>query len=380
MASFLGTLGAVVLLVSLVDMAWTTVAVSVGGGPVTSRLAHGHWLLWRAAARRADHPHRVLRVAGIIVVVSMLLTWVSAVWLGWSLVFNSAPSAVRDATTQASAGALERVYFAGYTMLTLGNGGLVPGPGIWQILTVVASFTGLAVVTMGITYLVPIVSAVVQGRTLALHITALGTDPYDILTSTWRQDGWESLTRGLETLTPELMMLGQRHLAYPVLHYFHNTDERAAPAVAVATLDEALSLLEFGVAEDARPDRVSIRLARNGIGSLLGALRSAFMTPADEPPAPLSLEPLRDAGVPTVAAAEFHEACRQAADHRREVRGLVEDAGWSWDRVVEVGAPEEATQRDGPWQLSSDGRADRNDGDGETDTGGNVQSATERSA
>ena len=355
----LGALGAAVLFVALVDMARTTVAVSVGGGPVTSRLAHWHWVLWRSLADRVAHPHRLLRAGGLFVVIGTLLTWVAAVWLGWSLVFASATDAVRHATSHAIASGFDRVYFAGYTMLTTGNGGFVPGAGVWQVLTVVASFSGLAVVTMGITYLVPIVSSVVEGRTLALHISSLGDDPYELLTSCWADGSWGRLTETLDALTPELLLLGQRHLAYPVLHYFHNTDARAAPAVAVGTLDEALTLLEHGVAVHARPDRVSLRLARNGIGSLLGALQSAFMTPADDPPAPLRLEPLERAGIPTVDQDDFAAACDDLARHRRQLRGLVEDAGWSW--------PDVSPDRD---------REERTDGD----EGENVQQATERSA
>lgn len=55
--------------------------------------------------------------------------------------------AVRDAANGEPAGLVDRLYFTGYTVFTLGNGDFKPGSGIWQIATGAAAGTGLFLVT-----------------------------------------------------------------------------------------------------------------------------------------------------------------------------------------------------------------------------------------
>ena len=56
----------------------------------------------------------------------------------------------------------------------LGNGDYAP-TGAWRVVTMVASASGLMIVTLSITYLVPLLSAVVEKRALAGRISILGS-------------------------------------------------------------------------------------------------------------------------------------------------------------------------------------------------------------
>jgi hypothetical protein len=333
MHPLLAVAGAASVGLALVDMLWTTVAVSAGGGPVTSALSHRLWRVVCAAARRADEPHRFLRLAGVAVVVSVFTVWIGLVVLGWWLVFSSSPGAVLDATTGRPVGWTARLYYAGFTASTLGVGDLVAGDGLWRVLTVVSAFSGLAVVTMSITYLVPVAGAVVDRRTLALTITSMGRSPQDLLVAAWRGGGWRALEARFQTLAPQLGTLGQRHLAYPVLHYFHDVERSVATAVAVALLDESLTILRFGVAPDARAHGLVVDSTRTSVASFLSTLSVGHIAPTEEaPPAPF-LQPLRDAGIPTVDDDEFAAAVADLEERRRLLRGFVRDDGWTWDAI-----------------------------------------------
>src|SRR5206468_2195236 len=112
----------------------------------------------------------------------------------------------------------------------------------------------------------------------------------------------------LMTLVPTLALASRQHLAYPVLYYFHSRRRAVSCAVAVATLREAVLLLEHGVAAAHRPDRASVRPVRRAVDALAAAMwASAVDEPADLPPVP-DLSPLRDAGIPTADAGEFAAA------------------------------------------------------------------------
>ncbi|MBW3658485.1 MAG: potassium channel family protein [Actinobacteria bacterium] len=330
----LGLVGAALVLVALVDMLWTTVAVSAGAGPLTSSVSHRLWTGFCAAARRSDHAHRLLRLAGVTVVIAVFTVWIGLFVLGWWLIFSSSPGAVREATTGDTVGWAARLYYVGFTTSTLGVGDLVAGDGLWRLLTVVAAFSGLSVVTMSITYLLPVASAVVDRRSLGMEIASLGDHPADIVIAAWQGGDWHALERRLEAVSREIGTLGQRHLAYPVLHYFHDLEPKAAAAPSIATLDEAMTLVRFGLAPEARPHPMVLDSTRTSVASFLSTLSSGHIEPATTaPPLPL-LQPLRDAGIPTVADEEFGAACADLRHRRQLLLGFVHDDGWDWDVVV----------------------------------------------
>lgn len=96
----------------------------------------------------------------------VLGVWLTLALAGWTILFSAADGAVRDATTGAPAGFVARVYFASYTMFTLGNGEYRPGSGTWQLATAAAAGTVLVLVlvTLALTYLVPVAAAVARRR------------------------------------------------------------------------------------------------------------------------------------------------------------------------------------------------------------------------
>ena len=48
----------------------------------------------------------------------------------------------------------------------------------------------------------------------------------------------------------------ERHLSYPVLHYFHSAERHVDLRTQAQLLDEAVTLLRHAVAEDVRPHPV----------------------------------------------------------------------------------------------------------------------------
>ena len=192
------------------------------------------------------------------------------------------------------------------------------------------------------TYLIPVVSAAVQKRQMASIIALLGGTPVDILKRNWNGTDFRGLQQPLSQLYPSIVSLAQQHLAYPSLHYLHSADATAALAVRLAALDDALSILEGAVGPDRRPDATTVMLTREAIVLFLRVLSSAHVGPADEaPPAP-SLERLpRDSLRPDAPPPD--EIFAPLREHRRLMRGFVENDGWSWE---EVGAPPPAGRRE----------------------------------
>lgn len=324
------TLGALLIIAVAVDALTTTVAVGSGGGWMTRRLSTG---LWTAARHVVGDRHDALRRVGVAVTLTSIAAWLLLAWLGWTLVFAASSSAVVDATSGEPATFGQRVYFAGYTLLTLGNGDYRPEGLVWQVATVLTVGNGFVLVTLAITYLVPLASAVTEMRQLAASVNALGATPDAILTGAFDGDGLQQLQGDLSGLEQQLLLHQQRHLTYPVLHYFHSTQPGTSAPLQLVLLDEALTLLEAGVAADvARPQRLiqRLRAALNGYVDVL----SNYVSPASQPPPAVPLDALRAAGIPTVDQQTYRARVDELEPRRRLLAGALAHDAWEWTHVT----------------------------------------------
>jgi hypothetical protein len=321
-------LGLAVVGVTLLDVVWTTLAAGSGSGPITDRVTA---VLWRVAlaVHRRRPSHGFLAAAGVATVLAVLVTWILLVLVGWSLVFTSGEGAVRASPSGVPADLVERLYFTGYTVFTLGLGDFVPGDGAWQLATVAATGSGLVLVTLGITYLVPVASAVAERRSLAGYVSSLGADGPAILVEAWDGEDFGALSDHLVSLAPLLHTARQQHLTYPVLHYFHSVERRDAPGPAAVALSDALILLRHGVAPEATPAGATVRALDDAVARFLETVRSAHLPEGFDPLPPPSLQPLREAGIPTVDDDRFAAAVGSTERRRSLLAALLADDGWS---------------------------------------------------
>ncbi len=108
------------------DLVYTALLPRSGSlsGRLTALLWRGAlWLHWRARS------HRALTVAGILLPLTTIVVWALLLWLGWSLVFLSGSPSVVFTQGGAPADAFSVIYFAGYAVITLGNGDMQPSAG-----------------------------------------------------------------------------------------------------------------------------------------------------------------------------------------------------------------------------------------------------------
>lgn len=298
--------GVVLLLLAFVDAAMTTLAIPELPGPLTRLLSTTVWRGVRRVTSRSQS--RLLRAAGPLVTLTVITAWVLCLWFGWALVFASVPEAVIDADSGEAASFASKIYYTATTIITTGIGDFVPSTDLWRVVSGAVSISGLALVTLAITYLLPVTTATaaVDRMTFAQQLSTLGATPEDVLARHWDGAGFDLLVTRLEPLVEGLVRLRTENLAYPVLHFFHGADTERALAPRVAALDEALTIMERGLAEEARLPRRVLLPVREAVDALLHTVVSqTFARPHhDVPPAP-SLERLGEDGIPTVVQEEF---------------------------------------------------------------------------
>ncbi|WP_135854655.1 ion channel [Halorussus salinus] len=321
-------LGSLVLLVAVGDLLWTTIWVEGGAGPLTTRLME--WT-WRTLSTVSGGRSRMLSLAGPIILVFGLAVWLVSLWAGWTLIFASGEEAVFDTIDGGPVSWADLSYFAGYTLFTLGNGGFAPKEGVWQVATVLSTASGMLFVTLTVTYVLSVLDAVAQKHAFASGVTGVGTDASTFVTTYWNGEEFESLDLQLNTFSSQIDTLTANHKAYPVLHYFHSQRATEDPVVAIAVLDEALTLLRFGLPEGVRPSEALVKDARSGIRSYLDTLFAVHRPSDRNPPAP-DLALVREAGVSTVGDGDFADALadRDVDERRRLLLSVVESHARQW--------------------------------------------------
>ncbi|MBE9182487.1 two pore domain potassium channel family protein [Oculatella sp. LEGE 06141] len=344
MSSITVVLGILLLVLVMTDVLVTTLTVG-GGGPLTSRLSR--WI-WRIALRihQWRSNHRFLSVAGWIILVSTVLLWFAFIFVGWTLIFSTTGLEVVNASTKQPATTWETIYFVGYTLTTLGIGDYQPQGTVWQLATSVASANGFVMVSLAIAYLLPVVSAATQKRQLAVYISSLGGTPDEIITRAWNGKNFGQFDQHLISLSPQVALQGEQHLTYPILHYFHSRERSRTLILSLIALDEALTLLQYGVKPSSRPDLAALGSIRRTNTAFLKTLSSAYIEPASENPPPPPLNLLRSKEIPVVSDEEFWDAIKPLTHRRRLLLALAHEDGWTWDSVASTLTTNRATSLD----------------------------------
>ena len=231
-------LGSVVLFLVLCDFLFTTLSGS-GAGFITHRVTSLLYVFTRklyVVTGRKTYDY-----TGLIVNLGALVVWVLLIWLSLFLIFSSHPGAITNSSGRIAT-AMERLYFTGYTLSTLGIGNFKPTTQLFETLTVIFSFFGFVLFTSSMTYFLSVFNAVVNKRRLARNIKSLGSTPQEIAGKIASLN--ESFA--LQQILSLQMMVEQHsvsHQAYPVVHFFSHSSPDFCISINMARLDEAIGIL-----------------------------------------------------------------------------------------------------------------------------------------
>lgn len=326
--------GIVLFLITAVDITKTTLSTR-GGGTLTNAVSR---LVWRcffiAAGRRGES--KPLEYAGQCVLMLVLLTWIVCLWLSLFLMLASDPGAVVDGTTKLAADSWEVLYFAGFTLSTLGVGDYAASGDGWRVLTSAAAFCGLTFITAAITYIVPVLSAVSLQNQLSLLITSMGRTPQEILVNSWNGSDFSRFYDNASDIRQMLVEHTLNHHAYPVIRCFHNRHASKNIIPAVVMLDEVLRLLDQ-VSEDVPQDGLKRKMLGSALDRYLDLQRTHYLNGASSDVArpDIDVSPLKVAHIPLKACTGEDGTEQQ---RRALLTALLEADGWRWEHIYRTAA------------------------------------------
>ncbi|WP_026915827.1 potassium channel family protein [Christiangramia portivictoriae] len=322
-------IGAIIVLVTIYDMIYTILSPR-GSAFIADRISR--WF-WRFALKITgkNGKNRLLEYVGPLILLGIVLTWIIILWLGNTLIVYSDPQALWSAQDNAYvSGFFNKLYFAAYVLSSMGNGDYTPASDWWLFFTGFISYTGVVFISLGISFLIPVVEGITLKRKLSMQIHNLGETPEKIITN-YKDDNFNRLSEALSDLEAPLLKVAQSHLAYPVIHYFHSINLYESLPVQLATLDETLSILLYQVEEDHFEDRRSIERTYKSLTYYLSTLASAFIHPNDDEPEHPDTNYLQDLKKSDQAIND--SANRRLANRRKLLLAYLQNDGWQWDVI-----------------------------------------------
>ncbi|RKS53770.1 hypothetical protein BC962_2025 [Gillisia mitskevichiae] len=324
-------LGLVITLVTIFDMI-STILSPRGAGFIADRISRGIWRACLMACNR-DGRKKFLNIVGPALLLIIVLTWILLLWFGNTFIVYSDAEALWSSSKNAYVtGFVEKMYFTAYVLSSMGNGDYTPGNGWWMIYTGFISYTGVVFISLGISFLIPVVDAITLKRQISLRIHQLGKTPSEII-KRYEENNFKELLQVLNELEPSLLKLAQQHLAYPVIHYFHSENLHESLSVKLVTLDETMSILLYSVDKENLSDIHALERAYGATTYYLSTLASAFIKPGDDEPKRPNTSNLKNVSKETSQRGTGHE--EDLSKRRKLLLAYIQNDGWEWEDVEE---------------------------------------------
>lgn len=320
--------GIFLILIIAGDFFYTTLSFN-GAGKLAHRVSSfvASLFLW---LNQKTGTRSLFKFSGAVHVLILVMMWISLLWIGFFLLLLGDPFSVVDTSTGTPVNAINKLYFSGYVLSTLGNGQYIPGSVFWQIVVAIFSFAGFIFITTAMTYLMNLTSAVIHKRKLSLFISNLGNTPEVIISNSYNGVNFERLTRLASDLQQMINEHSQNHYAHPGVHYFYSLKHSESLSVNLTNLDEALTLLQLHVNTDKSVDQ-DLRPLRNAISAFLSTVQHHFIkSPSYEDVNNADIQFLKEKGLSVKDQNIEIETCNS---RRMLLSGLLQSSGWSWTDI-----------------------------------------------
>jgi hypothetical protein len=324
-------IGGIILLVLVTIDLLSTILLMNGGGLISNFISKGIWkMLYYISNKNARSP--LLGNAGWLIIIVLFATWILMIWMGFSLIYLSDPDSVIDTGTEGITNTFGKIYFVGYTISSLGNGDLKSGSDSWRIFSNVMSIYGTFFITLSISYLIPVLDAVIKKRALSGYIYQLGKTPSEILKNGWNGKDFSILYSHLNNLYSMILEHSERHLAYPILHYFHSPKPKYSAPLTFTILDEAISIQKtFEI--DNSPEAINWKILRETLDSFTDVVDNFNSSSGTSEPPFITQDKI---GVLPVnnSPEDIKNSISSLADRRRKLHGMIIRDGWKWEDVT----------------------------------------------
>jgi hypothetical protein len=355
--TFLG--GALLLLVAY-DLYATILHASARFGPIGESLNRIVWRIMRAFSFRLSRPrrHRLLNTVGPLLLPSLIFIYIVLLVIAFALIYYPRmPEHFLVGAETRSPAWNESLYFSGITLTTVGYGDVVPRTFQMRLVAMFESASGFAAISLVITYLLTVYSALERKRTIAIslyHQAEEGADVAGFIRHHFVEGRFYGLQDTMRIATRDIQSLLESHIEHPVIHYFHPVEVYKSLPRILFLLLETCAVIRACLDRDEYAEirnRPEVRTLEASVRHVLGALVASLdlerrteqryeITAEEEQRWRLrykeTMRRLNDAGIKTRRDrdAGLDEYQAQREEWESELHRISHYLGYDWDEVT----------------------------------------------
>jgi len=217
--------GAGLMLLFLADIFLTVLYARAGTGLLAPRWNRLVWAALNGVARLfGRHRGSVLSFAGPLIVILLIVFWALGLTIGAALIIRpELGDAIRPSSGDTPRDFVTALLVAGNSLSIVGGGDYSPHTSGTRILYLLSSLIGASVLSLVLSYLVQVCSALRERNALALTVdlmTAGTGDAAEMLARLGPDGEFSDATSALDNLVRPLAATKEAHHFYPLLFYF----------------------------------------------------------------------------------------------------------------------------------------------------------------
>lgn len=341
--------GALLTLIVLLDIFLTVLYARMGTSFLGERVGRVVWACLIMVSKVMRLPRgRVLSFCGPLILVSLVVVWALGLTLGAALIMHpDLGDSIRATNGETPTDFVTALYAGGTSMAIVGASDFTPHTSATRLLFLVNSLIGTTVISLTLTYLMQVYTALQRRNVLAMNIHLLSGcsgDAADLLARLGPRGEFNGGYTHLSNLGAEMTQAKEAHHFYPVLFYFrfddphHSVSRTALVALdTVSLISCALNDQEFGWLKESG----AVAQLREATMMLVSALEETFLS-TGAPDHERSLdEPTRDRWRARYRAAlmRLKAAGIQTVDDEHSGAEAYLAMRKKWDRHIERLAP-----------------------------------------
>jgi hypothetical protein len=240
--------GALVMLLFLADVFLTVLYARVGTGIFSVVAARSLWRIFRGVSRRfGRHRGSFLSYCGPVILVTLVLLWTIGLTLGTALIIHPRlGKSVVSSSGSTPTDFVTAMYAGGSSLSIVGAGNFSPKTGGMRMFYLLDSLVGVSVISLTLTYLMQVYSALQKRNALGLKLHLLTEETGDaaqFIAGLGPQGDFDSANSTLMELGSQITSVKEAHHFYPVLFYFRFSEPFYSVSLITLTALDTAALL-----------------------------------------------------------------------------------------------------------------------------------------
>jgi hypothetical protein len=249
------TIGVLLLLLILLDIFLTVLYARIGSGIVSDQVAHLLWRLFLFLSKPFRQTRaNILSFCGPVIVIFLIAIWALGLTCGTALVIHPRlGTAVRANDGSTSTDFVTALFTAGNSLSVLGSSNLSPRTSGFRLFYLMNSVIGISIVSLTLTYLMQIYTALQQRNALGLKLHLMSSetdDAAELLAALGPQGQFTSGYSILADLSAGMAEVKELHHFYPVLFYFRFHEPYYSVSMSALVALDAVTLIKTGLHDE----------------------------------------------------------------------------------------------------------------------------------